>query len=72
MSEPLRIGFIGAGKQAQAAHLRHFTALEECRVAAIADADPAFAARVAARFGVERSYGSPADLLRQELSLIHI
>ncbi len=66
MSEPLRIGFIGAGKQAQAAHLRHFTALEDCRVVAIADADAAFAARVAKRFGIERSYGCTRDLLRNE------
>lgn len=44
MSEPLRIEFVGAGKQAQAAHLRHFAALEECRVVAIADADRAFLA----------------------------
>ncbi len=65
-SRLLRVGFIGAGKHAQSAHLRHYTALEECRVAAIADADGAFAACIAQRYGIEHSYSSHQEMLKKE------
>ena len=45
----LRLGFVGAGKQAQAAHLRHYAALDGCTIVAIADLDADLAQRVATR-----------------------
>ena len=45
----LRLGFVGAGKQAQAAHLRHYASFDGCTIAAIADLDAELARRVATR-----------------------
>ncbi|HVU23027.1 MAG TPA: Gfo/Idh/MocA family oxidoreductase [Opitutus sp.] len=57
----MRIGFIGAGKQAQSAHLPNYAAIEDCRIAGIADLDAELAARVATR------YGAPHFRTHQEL-----
>ncbi len=64
--QKLRIAFVGAGKQAQSAHLRHYTTLDDCEVIAIVDKDLDLCARVAARFGVPGSYGSHEELLKEE------
>lgn len=58
----MKIGFIGAGKQAQAAHLPNYAAIEGCRIAGIADLDTDLAARVAARYGAP-SYRTHRELL---------
>jgi len=57
----MKIGFIGAGKQAQSVHLPNYATIESCRIAAVADLDADLAARVAAR------YGAPHYRTHQEL-----
>lgn len=47
----MKIGFIGAGKQAQTAHLTNYAIIEQCRIAGIADLDADLAARVAGHYG---------------------
>ncbi len=59
----LRVGFVGAGKQAQCSHLRYYTKLPECEVVAIADADADLAGRVATHFGIPRVETSHAALI---------
>jgi predicted dehydrogenase len=61
----MKIGFIGAGKQAQAAHLPNYAAIENCRIAGIADLDTDLAARVAARYGTAH-YRTHRELLASE------
>jgi predicted dehydrogenase len=61
-----RIGFIGAGKQAQCIHLPNYAALADCHIAAIADVDADLARRVAAHMNIPQSYGSHKDLLAKE------
>ncbi len=60
----LRVGFVGAGKQAQCSHLRYYTRLPECEVVAIADADTDLASRVATHFGVPRTEASHTALIK--------
>ncbi|HEU5078799.1 MAG TPA: Gfo/Idh/MocA family oxidoreductase [Opitutaceae bacterium] len=62
---PLKIGFIGAGKQAQSVHLPSYASIENCQIAGIADLDADLAARVAARYGVPH-YGTHQELLTKE------
>lgn len=57
----MKIGFIGAGKQAQTAHVPNYATIADCRIAGIADLDDDLAARVAAR------YGAPHFRTHQEL-----
>lgn len=57
----MKIGFIGAGKQAQNVHLPNYGVIDGCRIAGIADLDPDLASRVAAR------HGAPAFRTHQEL-----
>ncbi len=66
LEEPakIRVGFVGAGKQAQCSHLRYYTKLPDCEVVAIADADTELAGRVAARFGVPRVESSHTALIK--------
>ncbi len=65
-AEPLRIGFVGAGQMGQAAHLRQYAGLPDCRVVALAELRPDLAARVAARYGVERVYHDHRAMLAAE------
>jgi len=61
----MKIGFIGAGKQAQSVHLPNYAAIEDCRIAAIADLDDDLASRIAARYGVPH-YRTHQELLAAE------
>lgn len=61
-----RIGFVGTGKMGQAAHLRNYASLPECEVVALAELRPALAARVAARFGIPRTYASAEEMIARE------
>ncbi len=64
MSDPLRIGVIGAGAIAQVAHLGVLAKLPGARVAGICDADVAKAQALAGRFRVPDVYDDIEDLLR--------
>jgi predicted dehydrogenase len=62
-SKTIRLGFVGAGKQAQCAHIRNYAALPDCTLAAIADPDEILAGKVAARYGIEQVYTSHQELI---------
>lgn len=65
-TEPVRLGFVGAGFMGQRAHLRSYSVIPECRVVALAEGRPELARRVAARYGIERIYPSHRDMLESE------
>jgi predicted dehydrogenase len=62
----IRLGFVGVGTMGQAAHLRNYATLNDCRVVALAEKRPKLAAEVARRFGVDRVYDSFEGLLERE------
>jgi len=62
----VRIGFIGAGKQAQRAHIRNYAILQDCTLAAIADPDQQLAQKVAMRYGIQNAYSSHKEMLANE------
>ena len=63
----VRIGFVGVGGMGQAAHLRNYAALpDECEVVAVAEIRPEARKRVAARYGIPRTYESHEELLAKE------
>lgn len=66
MSQKKRIAFIGAGKQAQSAHIRNYAMLPDCEMAAIADLDEDLAKRVAARWGIPKVYANANDMVAKE------
>ena len=66
MTEPIRVGFIGVGNMGQCAHLRHYAALADCQVVALAELRPELARRVAARYGIPRVYAEASEMLDHE------
>ncbi len=66
MSEPVRIGVIGAGAILQVAHLPVLKKLKGVHVAALCDTDLPKARALASRFGVPSTYDDVEDLLRHE------
>ena len=64
--EKTRIGFVGVGGMGQCAHLRNYSAIEGCEVAAIAELRPAMARRVAQRYDVPAVYDSWKDMVANE------
>jgi predicted dehydrogenase len=64
MSDPLRIGVIGAGAIAQVAHFGVLKRLEGAELVALVDADVAKARALATRFGIRDVYDDIEDLLR--------
>jgi predicted dehydrogenase len=65
MSKKIRLGFVGAGKQAQTAHLRYYSTLPDCELVAIADVDTELAGKVAQRFGIGRVESSHTALIEK-------
>ncbi len=63
MSEPLRVGVVGAGAIAQIAHLPVLAALDDVELVAVCDNDAAKAGALASRFGAPNSYDDIEDLL---------
>ncbi len=63
---PIRVGFIGAGVMGQAAHLRNYASLDDCRVVALAELRPGLGGAVGRRYGVPTVYTELGDLLAQE------
>lgn len=66
MSQQLKIGFVGAGNMGQMAHMRHYANIQECKVAALFEPRPELAARVAARYGIEKIYPTAQAMLETE------
>ena len=64
--ETVRIGFVGVGNMGQAAHLKNYVTLPDCKVVAIAELREGLARRVAGRYGVERVYSSHEQMLAAE------
>lgn len=66
MSEPLRVGVVGAGAVLQVAHLPVLKKLKAVQVAALCDADRPKARALASRFGIPTVYDDIEDLLEHE------
>src|SRR3990172_6151715 len=67
MSEPIRIGLIGAGAIVQVAHLPVLKKLKSVEVAAICDVDLPKARALAERFQIKDVFDDIEDLLGHEL-----
>jgi predicted dehydrogenase len=64
MSRKLRIGFVGAGRMGQLAHIRSYALLhEECELVALAEPRARTAELVAKRFGIGRVFRDHRELL---------
>lgn len=62
----LRIAFVGAGGMGQCAHLKNYAVLPGCEVVALAELRPLLRQKVAARYGISRTYATAAELLEHE------
>ncbi len=58
----VKLGFVGCGFMGQIAHLANYATVEGCRLVAIADPKHEQARRVAARYGVEKTYADHVAL----------
>lgn len=65
----LRLAVVGAGPVMQRIHLPSLRALADVEVVALADVNRQLGARVAAAYGIERTYGDVAELLEGERGL---
>ena len=66
MSDKPKIGFVGVGGMGQAAHLRNYATLPECRVVALAELRPKLGEAVARRWNVPHVYRSAEEMLERE------
>jgi len=71
MTETVRIGLIGAGRIAQAAHLPALEKTDRLTLVSVFDPSPLLSSRVAARFGVT-SAASLDDLLADDIDAVII
>ncbi len=63
MDGPVRVGFVGCGWWATAAHLPAIEAREDAEIAGLAEADPGRRAAAVEHFGVELAFASAEELL---------
>jgi predicted dehydrogenase len=63
---PVRVGFVGAGRLGQLAHLRHYATLPDCTVVALAELRPELGQAVAQRYGVPHVYREATEMLANE------
>ncbi len=61
-----RIGFVGAGSMGQCAHLKNYATIPDCEVVALAEIRPELRQRVAARYGIPRTYADHTQMLAAE------
>ncbi|MHB1294341.1 MAG: Gfo/Idh/MocA family protein [Anaerolineae bacterium] len=66
MSHTVRIGIIGAGGIARAAHMPGYLAQKDVQVVCVSDVAPGRAAEFAQEFGIPRAYESYQQMLEQE------
>jgi predicted dehydrogenase len=64
-SFPVKVGVIGCGKVAMSRHLPTLALLKSAEVVAIADVDRKGLERAKEKFGIEKSYDSHSQLLRE-------
>lgn len=69
MTSPVRLGVIGCGRIAQAAHLPAIEKAPDVRLVAVSDPSPALSSGVAARYGVA-GFTDTARLLEQDLDAV--
>ena len=62
----VKIGFVGVGDMGQCAHLKNYVTLPDCEVVALAEMREDLAQKVAARYGVQKVYGSHEEMLAHE------
>ena len=62
----VRIGFVGVGSMGQCAHLRNYVTLPDCEVVAIAEIRQELGKKVAARYGIPKTYPDHRSLLEAE------
>jgi predicted dehydrogenase len=67
--QPVKIGFIGAGNMGQCAHLKNYVQLPHCSVVALAELRDDLRQKVAARYGIPRTYKDHRQLLAGEREL---
>lgn len=60
----LKVGMVGAGFVGQLAHLMNLVETRNCRVVALAEMRPTLRDRVAARYGIARTYATHQELLK--------
>jgi len=63
MSEPIRIGIVGAGDNTRKRHLPSFQALEQAQVLGVVNSSPESTASVAAEFEIPNTFDSWQDLV---------
>ena len=68
----VKVGVIGAGIQAKAAHLPTFAKLSDVEVVGIADVNEKPAKALAKKFGIQNIYTDYQDLLESDVDLISI
>ena len=68
----LKIGIIGCGGIATAAHIPNYLKIPEVEVAACCDIDYEKAKRVAERFSIPKAYRDYRDLLKQDLDAVSV
>ena len=66
MTEPVRIGVVGAGAIAQLTHLPVLSKMRGVKLVAVCDNDRAKARALADRFGIEDAYNDIEDLLESD------
>ncbi|HLK13325.1 MAG TPA: Gfo/Idh/MocA family oxidoreductase [Fimbriimonadaceae bacterium] len=66
MRSKVRLGFVGVGNMGQCAHLRNYGAIPDCEVVALAEPKPELARKVAARYGVRKTYVDADSLIEAE------
>ncbi len=62
----VRIGFVGVGGMGQAAHLRNYATIAECKVVALSELRPELGRKVAAKYGIPKVYRTFEDMLAKE------
>jgi predicted dehydrogenase len=62
----VRIGFVGVGGMGQAAHLQNYVTVDDCEVVAIAEVKSELCEKVAARYGIAKTYTDHVEMLRNE------
>jgi predicted dehydrogenase len=64
-TEPVRLGFVGAGFFGQVAHLRNYSQLEACQVVALAELRDDLRQKVADKFSIPHRFATHQELLDQ-------
>lgn len=67
----IRVGFIGAGRMGQMAHLANYATIKDCEIVALAELREKTGQSVALRYGIPRYYKEASEMLvREQLDAI--